>query len=386
MVLHISKEAVHIGIMFFALSFLSTSLKAQQLFNVKDFGAKGNGLVDDSKAINACFERASNYDHAEIIFPAGSYQCKSRLDLPIVGDRKIKIRGDRNNSTILFFTDININKGISIAGMPKDDAEGSVQISHLIINGPKTKHANGHPFSGSVRHMFGIGVSNIRNIDIESCDVTNVYGNGIDISNKASRVASEKSRFRNVTIQNCNIINCWGKSPTDSYGDGIYISDCLSFNLKNNTVENNREEDSPYGRAGIVIEDYTANGYISQCKINGYDRAIHVENSFGNIKITRNKMIGNITSIVLWSDGIRGAEGNLYVENNILSSTLFFNNNRNSSKEILVVKVQRKGRPKSKDIFRGNIIRSNSGAKIVLENFFKVESKHTSLINNRYQK
>ena len=46
---------------------------AQVFFNVKDFGAKGNGIDLDSKAINKAIETAVREGGGTIFLPAGKY-------------------------------------------------------------------------------------------------------------------------------------------------------------------------------------------------------------------------------------------------------------------------------------------------------------------------
>ncbi|HYM94282.1 MAG TPA: glycosyl hydrolase family 28-related protein, partial [Chitinophagaceae bacterium] len=59
---------------FLVLFFFSVSVKAGTIFyNVKDFGAKGDGISLDTKAINDAIDAAANAGGGTVYFPAGTY-------------------------------------------------------------------------------------------------------------------------------------------------------------------------------------------------------------------------------------------------------------------------------------------------------------------------
>ena len=83
--------------------------------NVKDFGAKGDGVTDDTAAIQAAFDSSSS-----IFFPDGSYLVSSTLEVPFGVDRRDFFGTCRPNANtknaqlkgaVIFFTqeDVGIN-------------------------------------------------------------------------------------------------------------------------------------------------------------------------------------------------------------------------------------------------------------------------------------
>ena len=52
-------------------------LKNQRLFNVREYGAKGDGTSLDAPAINAAIEAAAQQGAGTVVFPAGNYLCYS---------------------------------------------------------------------------------------------------------------------------------------------------------------------------------------------------------------------------------------------------------------------------------------------------------------------
>jgi polygalacturonase len=55
-------------LLFFLIHGLSASF-----YNVKDFGARGNGKTPDSHAINNAIEKAASAGGGTVYFPAGTY-------------------------------------------------------------------------------------------------------------------------------------------------------------------------------------------------------------------------------------------------------------------------------------------------------------------------
>lgn len=112
-------------IIFFALLLMKPSLKSQENWiDIKKFGAKGNGLIDDSKA----FENAINYcainSNAAIIVTSGKYL----IDKQLVIKNKILIKGN-NNSEII------IGNGIKNNFLWVYDKASGTTISNLKFNG-----------------------------------------------------------------------------------------------------------------------------------------------------------------------------------------------------------------------------------------------------------
>jgi polygalacturonase len=65
-------------------------------WNVKDFGAAGNGVWDDTAAINAAISVAASQNGGVVFFPAGTYITSSTINLPA----GVWLRGTGNNSII----------------------------------------------------------------------------------------------------------------------------------------------------------------------------------------------------------------------------------------------------------------------------------------------
>jgi hypothetical protein len=73
--------------------------KAREVFSVKDFGAAGNGVIDDTAAIQAAINAAQAVGQGCVYFPAGTYRANSGLS--ITGNN-IHLAGAGTSATFLY--------------------------------------------------------------------------------------------------------------------------------------------------------------------------------------------------------------------------------------------------------------------------------------------
>src|SRR5690348_6710554 len=60
-------------VLLFVLSVIDSFAQTNGVYNIKDFGAVGDGVTLDSKAINKTIDEAASKGGGDIIFPAGNY-------------------------------------------------------------------------------------------------------------------------------------------------------------------------------------------------------------------------------------------------------------------------------------------------------------------------
>lgn len=134
--------------------------KMRDIVSVKDFGAVGDGVTDDTTAIQAAISA-----NASVFFPDGTYLC-SRLDLVSgsrivgtgIGKSVIKLKPGANDDLI---------RGQNISG---------VEISGVTIDGNKSQNSfpSPNPFSG----CNCVQLINCDDIKIFNSRLTNSLGNG----------------------------------------------------------------------------------------------------------------------------------------------------------------------------------------------------------------
>jgi len=207
-----------------------------QYVNVRQFGAKGDGLSDDTKALSNAVRYAKANKKA-LSFPKGIYLVNN-IDISVnftgvENQTQIKKINKTGRDDIYTFCNIKNRKNIIIKNLIFD---GSVK-------GTATK-----PKSGSIP-LF---IYNASNVSIINCSFINSPAAGlrVEISN------------------NINISQCKTEHLTGAFGDGVYIENSRDIAINNVTSKN-------YTRIGFVIEKNTRNVKINNCIASyGHDASI----------------------------------------------------------------------------------------------------------------
>ena len=128
-------------------------------FNVRDFGAKGDGKTDDTAAIQKAADAAvksqkGSYDNRSLYFPPGVYKVKGQITL-----RNISLRGkdavitqtDRNAVTF-WYTDF---WSIRVTGLTFNGGKGHVSVlndntdkSLFFVDNCRFFHTSGRKYGG----------------------------------------------------------------------------------------------------------------------------------------------------------------------------------------------------------------------------------------------
>jgi hypothetical protein len=74
----------------------------ETVFNVKDFGARGNGMVDDTAAVQAALAKAAANGGGIVFFPRGRYEIRDTLKMP----RFTVLRGEKREWVELMWADL----------------------------------------------------------------------------------------------------------------------------------------------------------------------------------------------------------------------------------------------------------------------------------------
>jgi hypothetical protein len=251
--------------------FVSNSAFANETsFNVRNFGAKGDGNTIDSKAINDAIEAASKDGGGTIFFPAGVYasysiRLKSNISLYI-----------GQGATIL---------AASPAGevgydAPETGADNAFQdfghshwhnsliwgenLENISIFGPGTIYGKGLTREGPHKAPVGnkaIALKLCKNVILR--DFTILFGGHFGIL---------ATGVDNFTIDNLKI---------DTNRDGIDVDCCRNVRISNCTVN------SPWDDAICLKSSYalgfaraTENVTIVNCQVTGFDRGTFINGTY----------------------------------------------------------------------------------------------------------
>ena len=244
------------------LFFLSTGISANPIFyDIKDFGAKGDGITLDTKAINDAIDAAAKAGGGTVYFPAGTY-----LSFSIRLKNHISIFLDAGS--VLLAAD-------STAIGKYDDAEPNTfdkyqdyghshwhnsliwgeNLEDISIMGPGVINGKGLRRNASERRPWGnkaIALKLCRNVILRDFTILNgghfgILATGVD----------------NFTIDNLKM---------DTNRDGMDIDCCSNVRISNCTIN------APWDDA-ICLKSSLCLGYarptqnvtITNCQVSGYD-------------------------------------------------------------------------------------------------------------------
>ncbi len=173
------------------------------IINVKDLGAKGDGITDDTRAIQRAIDKASPLSITTIYFPAGIYN----------------IAAYTTTTNFLENYCIKLHSNLSFKG------DGDRSIIHLAdhIFDKSDTAANAHIFYGSI----------VKNISFSNLLIDMNGANNLVPLNVLKNFSAIFTSFgENYHIYNVTIKNCAGTNMIDimSQGNNLVIENCKFIN------------------------------------------------------------------------------------------------------------------------------------------------------------
>jgi len=265
----------------FFVSTLSVSIKSQAIqafdtsmvYNVKLFGAKGDGKNLDSPSINKAIEAAAKNGGGTVFFPAGTYL-------------SVSIRLKSNIS--LYFSQGSILLAASPApGMTYDQPEPNLW-------GDSLKYQD---YGHSHWHNSLIWGENIQNISILGPGL--IWGKGLVRSTKGPDGLGNKAISlkwcRNVIIRDISILHGgWfailatgvdnftiDNLKMDTNRDGMDIDCCVNVRVSNCSVNSPFDDGICLKSSfGLGVARATENVTITNCQVSGYDEGSFLDGTF----------------------------------------------------------------------------------------------------------
>ncbi|MGE8078369.1 right-handed parallel beta-helix repeat-containing protein [Peribacillus loiseleuriae] len=199
--------------------------------NVKDFGACGDGVCDDTTAFQNAIDYLSIEGGGDVFVPAGTYILN-----PIFLKPNVNLVGENRDNVILKLSNAAPDDYTRLISM--DD---NTQVQSITCDGNYQNHPNG------IEHMHCIFAYNKNNLLIDNNKMMNAYGDGISISG-----SEEASNY--VIISN-NIV-------LENQRSQIVIEQVNYLQIFNNMIT------SETGRPGIHFEPWEKNQFYD-AKITG---------------------------------------------------------------------------------------------------------------------
>ena len=373
------------------------------VYNVRDYGAKGDGKALDHVAINKAIETATAAGGGQVVLPSGTYLCgsirlKSNVDLHLMAGAKI----------LAAPAELKAYDESEVFGAPEYQDGGHTYFHNSLIwaEGQRNVSITGHGM---------IDGEGLTKRDTEKAG--NVEGGSIGTGDKAIAL----KLCRNVTIRDITIfrgghfaiittgcdIGTIDNVTIDTNRDGIDI-DCCKYFTVSNTKVNTPSDDAIVLKSSYALKKPVLCEHIliTNCIVTGYRLGTFLDGTYvpekvnwvcGRIKLGtesnggyRNITISNCSC--MWSSGLafeevdQGRMENIVVDNISLSHVHHY--------PIYITTGCRNRGPKertevssARDIYINNVIADDcdSLAGIIVTGMAGTPIKNVSLSNIRIQ-
>jgi len=305
-----------------ATVFVAAPAQAARTFNVKSFGATGNGVTDDTASILAALAAANAVPGSTLEFPSGNYLYSSIL--PATG---ISVVG--HNATL---TSANDASWLLLSGhcVSVQDIIFSSQVANALAL--TVSQANGFQVAGN-KFNAGLGldmvVTQSCNGQIQSnkmllSDKSSVMimGNSSLISIKSNSVTSSSSTTSGILLGSSNNISLTSNRMTDVAGC-IGLGSCQTVSVSHNVFSN-------FSNFGVVSSD-DSNVTIS-------DNQFTTTHAFGS-DVRLDSDVNALVSHNLFETGAVGVQSigctNVQVSGNTINKMQFYGLLFNSDRTII---------------------------------------------------
>lgn len=172
------------------------AVSSDSFFNVLNYGAIGNGTIDDTLALQDALDACNAAGGGVIYFPFGTY----KITAPILF---------YSNQTLFFEPGATILQGVSINSLMRNYSTTSIGE----YNGTHDSQIIGATFNGGnyTTNNTLLGFCHCKNITIKNCSFKNAYGNWHDLEINSSQY---------VLIENCDFN---GSRKTGQNGENLQI-------------------------------------------------------------------------------------------------------------------------------------------------------------------
>lgn len=190
--------------------------KSRELVSVKDFGAIGNGIANDTLAFQDAINASAN---RQIYIPSGTYIVTS-----VAGASNMEFLGENQESTVIKRK----NNDTTSLPMFNFNNKQKIKFSNLTFDGNKASQA-------VAKAIFNFDAC--ETVTIDSCTIKGAFGNnGVNLTNGTGESNEEEIRITNSTIKDCD-------------SDAIYVSKTSFVVVNDNLLKDN-------GSSGFVAINY----------------------------------------------------------------------------------------------------------------------------------
>ena len=194
-------------------------------FNVENFGAKGDGVTNDTAAIQSAINAAANTPYSTVYLPTGTYLVTSSLEMY----SDIRVEGEAPPLTTIVGGTANF--GNDVAGLFMFNSVSNVTFQNLTMN--TSQDGNNFDLDGSVSDLHVTDV-NLLNLGVASYDNNttllsgdHIFFSGCNIEGGAMDIVGYDAPARQVFIDSTNF---YGNNDNQLFHYNGGISDFAATN------------------------------------------------------------------------------------------------------------------------------------------------------------
>lgn len=309
--------------------------------NAKELGCAGDGVTDDTTALQDAITQLSALGINKLVIPSGEFVVTNTINLPSdfvlegMEGSVIKYTGEGKSGSILRFSGEygNYKSNITIRNLTIDATgqqyKGGASDATPLLTSTSPKY----------KGIVGISGNYATEVLIDGCNLIDIYGDGIKFTHSA-----------NIKIVNNNLSDCsggnirsGGDSGYDNFGDGIVCLGSWNCLIDGNTIVNKRtylassvntDIGKPCGRSGteyeygldmdsqyspyydLFVGDEAKGLVVTNNFIYGYTKGGHFETDV-EIQFDSNTVVNNHIGVILSVDGNSSVTNNLFDDNNV---------------------------------------------------------------------
>ncbi|WP_258001382.1 glycosyl hydrolase family 28-related protein [Fischerella thermalis] len=298
----------------------------KKVVSVKDFGAVGDGIQDDTSAIQKAIDDVHKAGGGVVNFPSGIYKVtiKPNTAHAITIRPQLILQGNSNKKSVIKLASEQGNYSSILAGEKPDSDLSNFAMYDLAIDGnssnnPVNSESDFNPEKLIMRHAVRIYIG--KNINIERCRFTNLNSRNVITVN--GNTAPFQVSVSDVLIKN-NIFELISGGNVDYDHSTIYTHG-KRIQIRNNYFSS--KDGAGTKGARTAIETHGDEHTVKENEITGFANGIYVTgyaSSSNNLLITDNVIKNAHTGIKIWSyfsDGntTNPAISNATVANNKIS-------------------------------------------------------------------
>ncbi|WP_263262455.1 M10 family metallopeptidase C-terminal domain-containing protein [Pseudomonas sp. RIT-PI-S] len=241
-----------------------------EVFDIRDYGAKGNG-ADDTAAIQKAIDAAAAAGGGKVYVPSGTWVVSDGdgSGNALALKSNVTLSGDGAGATTLKLADGATASTHSLLGVAAGATVQDASVSNLTLDGNQA-HA-----SGQINGWSQVGAGTVTNLVIDGVTATHFSGSGFDLTDPAVNLTVRNSTASGNTLDGFSL---GGSLPAATFQDNRGVDNGrngINVNLGGEALTLTDNVASGNGADGIYVHNESGvdTGYFSVIGGDVYDNA-----------------------------------------------------------------------------------------------------------------